>query len=208
MMKKILFLLSLLFWLNPMFGQQITVVKNITPQVLVGDTLVSGCVEALNINYTGHADGIGYFNSIGTAFDTVISNGIILASGDVNNAIGPNNSGSISTPWGSPGDADLDNLIPQTTNDAAVLTFDFIPSSDTLTFNYVFGSDEYLEYVNSSYNDVFAFANRSGIRPEAIMFWKTSPLCRETTTAVSINNVNTTSWPTYYVVNGTGAVRQ
>ncbi len=205
MMKKILFLLSLFFLLNPMFGQQITVVKNITPQVLVGDTLVSGCVEALNINYTGHADGIGYFNSIGTAFDTVISNGIILASGDVNNAIGPNNSGSISTGWGTPGDADLDNLIPQTTNDAAVLTFDFVPSSDTLTFNYVFGSDEYLEYVNSSFNDVFAFL-LTGPNPAGGNYvLENIAVVPGTTTAVSINNVNTTSWPTYYVVNGTGA---
>lgn len=54
------------------------------------------------------------------------------------------------------------NLIGQTfsvssTGDAAILEFDFIPSSDTLRFNYVFASEEYLTFVNSSYNDVFAF---------------------------------------------------
>ncbi len=43
------------------------------------------------------------------------------------------------------------------TGDVAVLEFDFIPSSDTLRFNYVFASEEYLDFVNSSYNDVFAF---------------------------------------------------
>jgi len=43
------------------------------------------------------------------------------------------------------------------TNDVAILEFDFIPSSDTLKFNYVFASEEYLTFVNTAYNDVFAF---------------------------------------------------
>ena len=43
------------------------------------------------------------------------------------------------------------------TNDVAILEFDFVPSSDTVSFNYVFASEEYLAFVNSSYNDVFAF---------------------------------------------------
>ena len=43
------------------------------------------------------------------------------------------------------------------TGDAAILEFDFVPSSDTVKFNYVFASEEYLDFVNSSFNDVFAF---------------------------------------------------
>jgi hypothetical protein len=42
-------------------------------------------------------------------------------------------------------------------NDVAILEFDFVPTGDTLRFNYIFGSDEYLTWVNSSYNDIFAF---------------------------------------------------
>tara|TARA_Y100000768_G_C23954021_1_gene671767 strand:+ start:1 stop:1416 length:1416 start_codon:yes stop_codon:yes gene_type:complete len=41
--------------------------------------------------------------------------------------------------------------------DVALLEFDFIPNSDSLTFNYIFGSNEYLTWVNSQYNDVFGF---------------------------------------------------
>ena len=67
------------------------------------------------------------------------------------------------------GDADLltiansvPGLIGQTfsvssTGDAAILEFNFIPSADTVKFNYVFASEEYLDFVNSSFNDVFAF---------------------------------------------------
>ena len=43
------------------------------------------------------------------------------------------------------------------TGDAAILEFDFIPSSDTLKFNYVFASEEYLDFVNTEFNDVFGF---------------------------------------------------
>jgi hypothetical protein len=37
------------------------------------------------------------------------------------------------------------------------LEFDFVASCPQLTFQYAFGSDEYLTYVNTQYNDVFAF---------------------------------------------------
>jgi len=42
-------------------------------------------------------------------------------------------------------------------NDVCILEFDFIATGDTVKFNYIFGSDEYLEWVNSSFNDIFAF---------------------------------------------------
>ena len=42
-------------------------------------------------------------------------------------------------------------------NDVCILEFDFQPSGDFVSFNYVFGSDEYLTWVNSAYNDIFAF---------------------------------------------------
>ena len=44
-----------------------------------------------------------------------------------------------------------------TINDAAVLEFDFIAISDTILFDFVFASDEYLEFVNTAFNDVFGF---------------------------------------------------
>ncbi|MEN8218148.1 MAG: choice-of-anchor L domain-containing protein [Pseudomonadota bacterium] len=57
-----------------------------------------------------------------------------------------------------PGDPDLQTLIPAfPTYDAAVLEFDFVPVSDVITFKYVFASEEYNEYGNSDFNDVFGF---------------------------------------------------
>lgn len=37
------------------------------------------------------------------------------------------------------------------------MEFDFVPATDNISFNYVFGSEEYPEYVCSQFNDVFAF---------------------------------------------------
>ncbi len=51
----------------------------------------------------------------------------------------------------------MDQLSAGKTHDAATLEFDFVTSSEYLSFNFTFGSEEYLEYVDSKYNDVFGF---------------------------------------------------
>jgi hypothetical protein len=205
-MKKFLLLYAFLFIAIIAIAQPVSITTGtLTPQQLVQDSLVTGCVDAFSITYTGNAAGIGYFNAIGTSFDSIMSSGIVLASGPVVDAVGPNNSGSQSTGWGSPGDNDLNSLITQTTNDAAVLEFDFIPASDTLEFKYVFGSEEYLEYVNSSFNDVFAFF-LSGPNPLGGSYANENvAIVPGTTVPVSINNVNNASYPQYYINNGTGS---
>ena len=59
---------------------------------------------------------------------------------------------------GGVGDADLNAVIaPRTTDDAAVLNMTFVPTSPDLQINYVFASEEYQEFVDSQFNDVFAF---------------------------------------------------
>ncbi|MCL4857511.1 MAG: choice-of-anchor L domain-containing protein, partial [Flavobacteriales bacterium] len=43
------------------------------------------------------------------------------------------------------------------TNDRAFLEFDFTPVGDTVEFRFVFASEEYTSWINSVYNDIFAF---------------------------------------------------
>lgn len=64
--------------------------------------------------------------------------------------------------------------------DAAVLTFEFIPDGDNITFDYQFGSTEYNFFVNSSFNDIFGFFVNG-------VDFATIP---GTTTPVAINTVN------------------
>ena len=109
------------------------------------------------------------------------ANGIVLTSGSANSVLGPNNSSGAGTDNGLPGDPSLDALIPgYQTFDACVIEFDFIPQGNQVQFNYVFGSEEYNDFVNSPFNDVFGFFV-NGVN---------YALIPGTATPVAINNVN------------------
>ena len=190
---------------------QITVDNTPTPTFCVNNVLLGAGVTATNITFSGTNDQIGTFDATGTSFP--IDEGIILATGDCNGAVGPNNNGGFTLGGGNFGasDPDLTTIAGIATNDAAILEFDFVPVGDTLRFNYVFGSDEYLEYVGSI-NDVFGFF----LSGPGITGTYTSPAAFPNGAIniaqipggggpVTINNVNTGSNASYYVDNGTGA---
>lgn len=121
---------------------------------LAGALLGSG-ITVSNVNYIGADKQSGFFSGGSSVLG--IDTGLILTTGSALNAPGPNTEDGTGADVGGAGDSDLNNLIPQGTRDAAVLTFDFESNSGDLFFNYVFASEEYNEYVNSSFNDVFAF---------------------------------------------------
>jgi hypothetical protein len=62
--------------------------------------------------------------------------------------------------------------------------------ADTLKFRYAFGSEEYMEFANSSFNDVFGFFI-SGPNPSGGSYTNQNiALIPGTATPVTINNVN------------------
>ncbi len=94
--------------------------------------------------------------------DLGIGKGIILTSGLAILATGPNTEPDASEDNLAPGDADLDYLSNilgsgEESLNACVVELDVFVRSDELTFEYVFGSEEYPEFVNESFNDIFAF---------------------------------------------------
>jgi hypothetical protein len=139
-----------------------------------GVTIVPG-----SVTYIGANNQSGTFTG-GLSAGIGIDSGIILTSGSVNNAPGPNNSDNASTSTGTGGDAQLTALAGNTTFDKAVLEFDFTTAGGDLFFNYVFASEEYNEFANSSVNDTFAF----------FLDGTNIALIPGTTTPVSINTVN------------------
>jgi hypothetical protein len=82
-----------------------------------------------------------------------IDSGVVLSSGTAAAVIGPAQAAAISTANGTPGDSQLSALIGLPTYDAAALSFDVVPSNNTLSMTYVFGSSEYDYWVGSQYND-------------------------------------------------------
>lgn len=122
-------------------------------------------IEVSNVEFTGDEHGGGTFSGFEEVFG--VDAGIALSSGSVagdedlfytSNLYGPNESDGVSASFGTPGDPDLDELVaPNVTQDATVLEFDFVADGPDISFRYIFGSEEYLEFVGSQFNDVFAF---------------------------------------------------
>jgi len=114
-------------------------------------------IEVQNITYTGATVASGYFTG-GAAAGIGINSGISLTSGYLTNVNGTvNNNDGITGNNGTPGSTQLNTIVsPQVTYDAVALSFQFKSIGDAAYFNYVFGSEEYNEFVDQ-YNDVFAF---------------------------------------------------
>lgn len=121
----------------------------------LGNSLAGPGITISTATYTGADVGAGGFS--GGAGIIGFDSGIVLGSGQVVDVVGPNTSGSISTDTGTPGDSDLDTLSGFMTFNAAVLEIDFIPDGSAVFFDFVFSSEEYNEFVNSEFNDAFAF---------------------------------------------------
>lgn len=121
-----------------------------TPQELITEVFLGECLAASNISYTGNPASIGTFSN---GWGIGIESGIVLTTGSALDAVGPNTSGSTSYLSGSGASA----LLGANTYDQSTFTFTFVPETDQVTFTYVFASEEYPEFVCSSFNDAFGF---------------------------------------------------
>jgi gliding motility-associated-like protein len=201
--KGLLIAISILAGISSVQGQ-LTVNTGISAQNAVQDILMGGGVEAANVTFGGNeSTQIGYFecNNCGIG----IGSGLIIGTGAVTGAIGPNSGGGYSEgpPNSTDGfsDPDLQTLANNTINNAAILEFDFVPTGDDIAFNFVFSSEEYPEFVNDI-NDVFGFflsgPNISGpFTNNAVNI----ALITGTQDPVTINSVNHLVNTSYYVSN-------
>jgi hypothetical protein len=138
------------------------------PQFLVDEVLLGEGVVASNFSYMGDSVQVGTFD--GSSSNLGIPSGVVIGTGDVR-SLDPNFNGFLSIVPFFPiiQDPDLlavansvpaivgQNFVVTSVNDVAVLEFDFVASSDTLLFDYVFGSSEYFFFENTPFNDVFGF---------------------------------------------------
>ncbi|MFM2208191.1 MAG: hypothetical protein RL213_2166 [Bacteroidota bacterium] len=165
---------------------QMTVIPSILPAQWVG--LMSGPgVTISNITFTGNPVAAGRFHANSTGFG--INHGIMLSTGNCSLSVGPNSSGSATDMLGTPGDPVLDSLARAQTYDAAIIEFDFIPQNDTVRFRYIFASEEYPEFVCSTFNDAFAFMISGPGYPNP----RNIALIPGSANPVTINNVNSGS---------------
>lgn len=152
--------------------------------------------------------GYGFFDD--NSFSLGLSEGLILTTGAAGNAVGPNNAPDVgneisgraatnsSLKFLEFGDGDL--------FDECALQLRITVYSDTLSFRYVFGSEEYPEYVED-YHDVFGFfIEGPGIVPDINGLRNLAVLpVGDRTTPISVSNVNEDNNGQFFVNNGVGS---
>ncbi|MCQ2286415.1 MAG: choice-of-anchor L domain-containing protein [Bacteroidales bacterium] len=207
-MKKI-FLLTLSALCINILQAQVAVQSSagLTPQALVNSVLVGNGVTVTNVTFNGssavlHATTgaqIGTFTNNIYGYPSLgFSSGLIIGTGDISIAPGPNSSSSSSSSVSSGYYcSELENLISGwgSCNNPAVLEFDFATLGNAVAFNYVFASEEYPEFAGSSYNDVFGFF----VTDMVTYTTQNIALIPGTNLPVTINNVNASSYSQYYI---------
>ena len=146
--------------------------NNVTVQSLQGthiDTILKyylqgEAVEITNGKFNNQTGNVTY-NQIGafqrnnyTQFP--FDSGLVMTTGAVTVAAGPNSSGSSSqaiTNYYTDPVLQQSGLATSTLYSSAALDFDFLAYADTFAFNYVFGSEEYPSFVCATFNDIFIF---------------------------------------------------
>jgi outer membrane protein OmpA-like peptidoglycan-associated protein len=150
-----------------------------------------------NIRHTGNQQAIASFTSTPNVLQ--VQKGMILATGYASAVGGINNQYNRTRAFvdmkNPQRDPDIEKLINYPLYDICVIEFDFVPMANSLQFNYQFGSDEYPEWVDSGYNDIFAFY----VSDESSS--KNIALVPGTSVPVSINTINFKTNSNYFIDN-------
>jgi gliding motility-associated-like protein len=194
---KLTIILVSVFFTSQVFSQ-LVVNSASTPAQMVQNTLVGGGVTVSNVTFQGVMSGtsgqIAEFSN-GNTTNLGLNQGIVMATGNVSGIPAPV-SNQLSDILAGAGLTEIDNLTGGISYDGAKLEFDFTPLDNVIQFQYVFGSEEYLEFVGLGYNDAFAFfLTGAGYANQNIA------LVPSTVTPVTIDNVNNTTNSAYYVNN-------
>lgn len=189
-----------------LFAQQgIQTSNTLGVEELVRDEFIKGnCRNVSQITSIGNKSlSIGQFD-FGTN-SIKMNDGIIISTGDIALAEGPNISSEASRSFGVvSNDPDLGRLATDSLFDATGIEFDFVPLDDHVSFRYVFASEEYCEFVGSPFNDVFGFfVSGPGINGTFSNNAINVASLTGTNQDVSINTVNHIDNVNFYVNNVT-----
>ncbi|MCD6067559.1 MAG: hypothetical protein K0S33_2385 [Bacteroidetes bacterium] len=190
-------------------------------QTLIGEGVV---LKSFSITKSPSDEAYGFFEDKKSSLG--MKKGLIMTTGGIVGLCSGNTSGSMSNvthakaearvPYNNTGTPcpELQKLLNrgEKTFDVCYIELDIVPTADTLSFNYVFGSEEYDEFVGSTYNDVFGFfISGKGITGE-----KNLAVVPGSNAPVSVNTINNGSQTngysarasnsTYYVNNMGGAI--
>ncbi len=189
---------------------QIELVQGLTPEQLIEQYLLGPGVTVTNITFNGGPgtevnEQLGAFYGVNSVL--AMDSGLVLATSPISIVEGPNDEGGATIPITGPSlsDPDLAIIANAITYDAGILEFDFVPQADSLSFRFVFGSEEYLEFVGTGYNDAFGFfVSGPGISGPFSNNAINLAVVPGTDSPVTINSINPGSNADYYIDNGDG----
>lgn len=181
------------------FGQ-LAVTASTDYTQLVNNLSGSG-VSVSNVTFTGSSQASGIYSNGGSS-NLGSTSGVVLSTGiatDVDNGFTYNGSSDLLVS----GNTLIGGLSGGTTFDAAVLEFDVVPSFDTLVLNYIYGSEDYPEWVggNAVYQDHFGVFV-SGSDPDGGSYTDQNfALVPNTSLPIVVNNINAGNNQQYFVSN-------
>ncbi len=199
-----LFICLLLCVWSKTSAQNITVDPTVTATDLVQNILInSSCLTIDNVNSSGNpTPNRASYGSFTGGPNFPFSGGIVLSTSSSIRAQGPFNQsdseGEKVNGWN--GDNDLNTVLGITdSRQATVLEFDFIALTNSISFNYIFASNEYQSYFPCVYSDGFAFLIKEAGSSDP---YKNLAVLPNTNSAVSANTVHPKINPVP-LINGT-----
>ena len=193
---KTIFVFTAALVLGMQLSAQMTIQNGYTATQL-GNVLAGSNVTITNASISGGPLQYGTFQYTGTSFP--LNSGIVMSTGNIFHCPQPATQFA-STQTGGSGNSLLTGIAGAPTYDAVVFQFNFEVQTDLIEFQYIFASEEYNEFVGSSFNDVFAFF----ISGPGISGQENIALIPNTNVPVTINNVNLDSYWQYFNNNETG----
>lgn len=155
-------------------------------------------ITIVNSSYSGSGQASGIYSGADTTMPGVAPSdtGVILSTGratDITNSTGEANQAtnrSTDNYGGVDNDADLNAIAGAQTYDAAIFEAEFVPEGSVLTMQVTFSSEEYLEWVNSGFND-------------AVGIWVNGSQAQLTVgdSEISIDQINPNSNADWYIDN-------
>lgn len=159
-----------------------------------------------NVTINCNSSSYGSFSG-GAASGMGMATGLMLTSGNVADLPGSGNSNDdynfcVGAPYNF-SDPQLTALSSSANMDVCIIEFDVVPKCTNMGITFVFGSDEYTNWVNQTFNDAFGFFV-TGPNPGGGSYTNLNIATIPGGTPVSVDNVNNVTNTAYFINNNAG----